>query len=27
VLTKQKSAKDSLAELATNLERIKGPKW
>ncbi len=27
VLAKQKSAKDSLAELSTNLERIKGPKW
>jgi trehalose/maltose transport system substrate-binding protein len=27
VLAKEKSAKDSLAELATNLERIKGPKW
>jgi trehalose/maltose transport system substrate-binding protein len=27
VLTKQKPAKDSLAELSTNLERLKGPKW
>jgi trehalose/maltose transport system substrate-binding protein len=27
VLTKQKPAKDALAELATNLERLKGPKW
>jgi len=27
VLAKQKSAKDALAELATNIERLKGPKW
>ena len=27
VLAKQKSAKDALADLSGNLERIKGPKW
>ena len=27
VLAKQKPAKDALSELASSLERIKGPKW
>jgi hypothetical protein len=27
VLAKQKPAKDSLAELSANLDRVKGPKW